>query len=77
MSRKGFDPWVGQLYKFMLQHPVGVYSNVSLADRVIPNLTWAKSSGKYEAEVKLGEASRMKVTFTEQGKVENYEHLNY
>ena len=71
------DPWIGALYKFILQHPVGRYTNISLEDRVIPsmNVTRLKGGSSYTVEMLLQNSNRRRLTFDSTGKITQDEIL--
>lgn len=75
--RKSDDPWVQELFSFMLQNPVGEYENVTISDRTFPLIKFSKQKNHFNAEVKLGRDSRRRLSYTMQGEVTENTHLNY
>lgn len=75
--RKSDDPWVAELFSFVLQNPVGQYENVTITDRTFPMVKFNKQKDHYDVEVKLSRVSRRRLHYTFQGQVTKNEHLNY
>ena len=75
--RKNDDPWVNELFAFLLQNPVGEYENVTITDHTFPLVKFDKMKDHFDVEVKLGRATRRRLSYTFQGVVTKNEHLNY
>ena len=71
------DPWVAELFSFVLQNPVGEYADVTITDRTFPSVKVNKTKDHYDVEVKLSRVTRRRLSYTFQGVVTKNEHLNY
>lgn len=66
---RGCDPWMSELYLWVLQKGSGTYTNVPLHDRILDRIEVLKSKKGYVVDVHNGKFDHLRLQYDGSGKL--------